>query len=291
MKIFVVSEYSENEDFVKAVDQVLSSRSKEELLSAFKSLDLFVSTQVGIDSIPIVIGGINDAGEFKWEPFSIFINEKIFKIENMEELLAIYFHEKRHHFQYLCYMENNPILGKMMIGEIKNYLMKEDVAPISKTSVFDGLYGYYGRLIERDAYVYGCDCMLQLCEIGEKWWEQEQIVRMTRYYTGLKKSFWDHEFMHWVEQHKIKFEVLKRVEEGLLREIKEMLCNEDFSNKELKKLVFSKRVFDCLNKKEKQKLLVRFVLTNETQVAHSERELDKVIKKRVNKEMKKNHCR
>ncbi len=286
MKEFDVSQYLNNENFQKLLMNVVGCKDEDELKKALYAFDSFFSKESGLPCIEIIFGQGEDKGTFRWDPFSIFVNESYLLKKDNIGVLGIYFHEKRHHLQYICYEKNDSLIGNSLLSEIDSYMKMDDVCIISKLSVFHGIYGYYGRLIEQDAYNYEKECMLNICKISNKLLESSKKKEILNYYKRRCDFLSDYELLHWIEDHKRRFFIRKKVEAQLLLEIKEMI-RLDGENEELKRIIFSNKLFDCLNEEEKNKVSKYFKNElNDKNMRKSDVYLEKIIKKRISKEIR-----
>lgn len=257
MKEFEVKKFLNNEIFFGLIKNIIDSKNKEDLLSSLKNLDNFVSNECEIKNINIVFENIKDSGEFKQSssPYYIAINERYCDCSENEYILSIYFHEKRHQLQYECYLENNNLLGEKMNEEIDLYVNKKEKCVITNYTLYNGIWGYYCRLNERDAHLYEMSSILDICNgYNERLFAYKIQEKIIKHYEHKESEYNNHEFLYWIENHKQRFFARKKVEEELLFIIKERLRNNSF-DRNLKKFIYSGMLFDCLNDEEKEKVL------------------------------------
>ena len=281
MKEFKIKDYLSDNKFRTLLIDVVKAENSDELKKALVSLDAFFSFESGLPCISISFSTIESNGSFHWEPFCIFINEEYLQCLDNVHVLAIYFHEKRHHLQYVCYEKKDLLLGKSILTEIDKYLRKEDVSVITKSSIFQGAYGYYGRLIEQDAYNYEKECVENLYEIGRELWGKVNNNLLESYYKKHCLLYNDEELIRWIEEHKRNFFIRKTVEEQLLFEVKQMISY-DMENIELKKIIFIDKLFECLTEEEKRKVSAYFKGKSSNKIINkSNLYLEKIIKRRI----------
>lgn len=290
MKCFDVNDYLKDEKFQMLIEKVVFSKDGNSLIDAIKDLDEFYSSCSNMDKTYFAFENIKGAGEFKWNPMHIAINNRFCDCKDNVSLLSVYLHEKRHHLQYLCYLTENDLLGKEILQEIDSYMKKDDLCVISKRSIFLGNYGYEGRLIERDAYLYEYESMMSLCKIGEKWWGAKQNEEIYNKYYRKKLMLEDPEFLHWISEHKKEFEIRKFVEESLLEDVKETI-KYNVNNKNLRKIICSQKLFNCLSREEQLKISRLIGFKDAAKVEKSEQQLEKIIIKQVSKQMKQKKSR
>lgn len=284
MKEFKVSEYLSNDKFKKMIARVVNAKSGEDLKESLILLDNFVSSESEIPNITIMFNNSDVNGLFVWNPFCIFLNDQYLQCEYNEEVLAVYFHEKRHHLQYVCYQKHDLLLGEDILSEIDQYINQEDVTAITKMSVFHGTYGYYGRLVERDAYNYEKDCVVDFCNVGVELWGENKNRLLMQYYKEHCTIYNDYEMFHWINTHKRNFAIRKIVEEQLLLDIKHMI-DFDIGNAKLKRIIFSDRLFDCLDEAEKRKVSSYFKSElSDRKIKKSNEYLSRVISRRMTKQ-------
>lgn len=286
MKEFMVKEYINDEIFVECIKDVIESNTKEKLFDSLNKLDAFVSEKSKVDRIKIIFDNIKDSGEFRWEPFAIYVNSKYLDLSDNLKILFIYFHEKRHQLQFLCYQNKDLLLGKDVLEEIYHYLKRDDVSAISKRSIFEGIYGYYGRLIEKDAYSYECECVMSLSDLKFISDNKQYLKRIRDYYYSRVNSFQDAELAYWIEHHKKRFEARKKVESILLEKIKEIINLGRFNDREFKKILFSEKVFDALDTPEKAKVFEVVLNAEKKNFIKGDYYLEKMISKMIKQEMK-----
>ena len=289
MKAFFVKEYVKDERFKALVENVLNAKNPDDLLFCINELDFFVCEKTGIERIKVVFADIKDKGVFEFDDY-LRVNEKFRSCDDNLSLIEVYFHEKRHQFQYTCYLKNDYLLGINMIDEIKRYLDMNDLSIITKRSVFGGIYGYYGRLVEQDAYLYAYEQMIELLNSCVVFYGEKENDLLVKKYKKDIESFTDSELLHWIEEHKRRFEIRKEVELILLKEIRNMI-NRGVLDKDIKKIIFSEQVFNCLDKGEREKLFNIISYAEFKDMKKSEEYLEKLIKKRIKEFIKQKKSR
>lgn len=290
MKEFLVKDYLTDKEFLSCLKAVMDAgNDRDKLNEAFIKLDKFVSLKSGVKNSPLVFTSLKEKGRFEFEDF-VLVNENMINCKNNIELIEVYLHEKRHHFQYNCYLQNDDLLGQKMLDEIKEYFEKKDVCAISKKSVFEGVYGYYGRSMEQDAYDYGYKQTIKLLENLSVFGPENERETFIRKYAARERDLSDAELIHWIEMHKKRFEVRKIVEEEMIEKIREMI-RYDIGNKLLRRIIYSRTLFECLDNEEK--LLVANVIlgVSPKQVEKSDLTLERIINKNVTKAMKEKRSR
>ena len=289
MEAFFVKDYIKDETFKTLINNVVNAKEPDDLLFSINKFDEFVCEKTGVERIQVVFADIEDKGVFEFDDY-LRVNDKFKNCENNFELIEVYFHEKRHQFQYSCYLKNDYLLGVNMIDEIKRYLDMSDLSVITKRSIFGGIYGYYGRLVEKDAYLYAYEQMIDLLNYSVVFYGKKENSNLIDEYKEYIRSFSDPELAHWIDTHRKRFEVRKKVEIELLKEIK-MMINSGVLSKDIKKIIFSEQVYNCLNEEERERL---FGMANYTEFAamkKSEEYLDKLINKRIKEFMKRKKSR
>ena len=289
MKAFFVKDYINDEAFRTLINDVLNSKSSDDLLSSINKVDEFVCEKTGLDRIQVVFADIEENGVFKFDNY-LRVNDKFKNCENNFDLIEVYFHEKRHQFQYSCYLKNDYLLGVTMIDEIKSYLDMNDLSVITKRSIFGGIYGYYGRLVEKDAYLYAYEQMIDLLNCSVVFYGTKENSNLINKYVEGIRSFYDPELAYWIDAHRKRFEARKHVETELLKDIKKMISSGVLS-KEIKKIIFSEQVYNCLSKEERENLFDMISYTEFTDMKKSEQYLDKLINKKIKEFMKQKKSR
>lgn len=289
MKAFFVKDYVKDETFKNLISDVLNSKNSDDLLSSINRIDEFVCEKTGIDRIQVVFADIEDKGVFEFDDY-LRVNDSFKMCNENFKLIEVYFHEKRHQFQYSCYLKKDYLLGLNMLNEIKSYLNMDDLSVITKRSVFGGLYGYYGRLVEKDAYLYAYEQMIDLLRFNVAFFDEKEKLDLIYKYKVGSMSFSDPELVHWIENHKERFEARKQVEIELLNEIKLMIKKCSLS-KEIKKVISSEHVYNCLNEDERENLFGMISYTELADMKKSEAYLEKLIDKRIKEFMKQKKSR
>lgn len=290
MKEFLVSEHLNDKEFIVCLENVVKAgNNKEKLNEAFVELDKFVSLESGVSNSPLVFASLEEKGRFDFEDF-VLVNENMVNCKNNIELIEVYLHEKRHHFQYHCYLKNEPILGQKMLDDIKEYFERKNVCVISKKSIFEGLYGYYGRSMEKDAYEYAYDQTIELLQRLPLFGCKEEREDYLWKYRVKQWEFNDAELIHWIDQHQKRFAIRKQVETEMLKKIKELI-RYDIKNKYLKGILCSRTLFECLDNEEKVLVANVIVGVSPKEVEKSDLVLEKLISKNVSKEMKQKRSR
>ena len=119
--------------------------------------------------------------------------------------------------------------------------------------------------------------------------EKENDLLVKKYKKDIE-SFTDSELLHWIEEHKRRFEIRKEVELILLKEIRNMI-NRGVLDKDIKKIIFSEQVFNCLDKGEREKLFNIISYAEFKDMKKSEEYLEKLIKKRIKEFIKQKKSR
>ena len=290
MKEFLVKEHLKDKEFSRCLLNVVrAGNDKEKIIESFKKLDKFISLESGVGESPLVFAPLEEKGRFDFQDF-VLVNENMSKCKNNIELIEVYLHEKRHHLQYHCYLKNIPLFGQDMLDDIKDYFERKNVCIMSKKSVFEGLYGYYGRSMEKDAYEYAYDQTIELLQHFTFFGSKEEREDYIWKYRIKQWDFNDAELAHWIDQHKKRFVIRKQVEEEMLKHIKETIKH-DIGNKYLKRIICSRTLFECLDNEEKQIVANYIVGVTPKQVEKSDLVLEKLISKNVSKEMKQKRSR
>lgn len=290
MREFLVKDYLTDEEFLACLKGVMDAgNDKDKLNEAFIRLDKFVSLKSGVKNSPLVFTSLKEKGRFEFEDF-VLVNENMINCKNNIELIEVYLHEKRHHLQYNCYLQNDDLFGRKMLDEIKEYFERKDVCAISKKSIFEGVYGYYGRSMEQDAYDYGYKQTITLLENLSVFGTKKEREALIWEYRARQRDLVDAELIHWIEMHKKRFEVRKIVEEEMLEKIKEMI-RYDIGNKLLRRIIYSRTLFECLDNEEKELVANVILGVSPKQVEKSDLILERIINKNVTKAMKEKRSR
>lgn len=286
MKEFDFKEYIEEKEFNELIEQVLLNSDSSKVLPFLNALDAYISKKVGIHNSKIDFIGMEKGNEGHFD-YDYFIQIKDIYLSCCDNLtlLEIYFHEKRHQFQYECFLKKNNLVDKAIFDEYDDLISPKNFCVISKKKSFNQLYGYYGMSMEQDAYKFSYKVMLFLLDEKKGLWREEERNSLVAGYKRKIRALYDDEFIYLVELHQKKFEIRKVVEQDILKKFKEAVRTGVWE-RDLKKLVFSKRLYDCLNEEERETLKSFFVCTKDSQINESERFLDKMIDKEMKKNMK-----
>jgi len=284
MKEFFVSDYVNDSEFISIINDVLLSKTEEEKLYSLNKLDSYISEKTGVSKMNIIFDDVKANGVYNFDDF-IRINTKFIDLNNNFRLIEIYFHEKRHQIQHLCYLNKDELLGKEIIDEQRRFFDKRELTAITKKSPFSSTFGYFGMLVERDAYLYAYKQMFYLLELKNSWLDDKERLNLINYYKSKNAFFYDDEYWHWVEEHNKNFKIRKEAESSVLKRVKLMILK-DMNFKELKSVIYSEILFDCLNDEEKNFVVDFFPKPTYKLIEKSERNLEKIIRKKM-KEIKK----
>ena len=256
MREFDVDKYLGNSFFRGLIEKVYNAKEGNDLMNALTELDRFVSKECEIAPIRMVYEEIEEYGIFRdtVEPYFMSLSQSFSRCEDNFMAMSVYFHEKRHQLQYLCYKENDLLFGKAMNEAMDIYLNKYDACAITKFSFFSSGFGYYCRPNEQDAYKYEKKIMVKILEkyVGDLWSEGD-IHDQVRHYTKFSNKLRDPEFIYLVENHIKIYPIRKRFEEELLEDIKEKIKNNCFDRK-MQKIMYGEFLQGVLNDAEKEKI-------------------------------------
>lgn len=292
MKEFHVNDYLKNKEFMNIVMNVISSSTGEQVKSNLIKLDEFVSRESELPTSYFIYDDNYDRlGKFNFDNTILLTGRFLNNMKMNIDLIAVYLHEKRHLLQYMCYKNNDKLLGEEIIEDVRVYFSKEDATAITGKTKYSGLYGYFRMPIENDAHIYEYNEIVDLL----KWIRVHYIVSgnvdgRLNYYLECLSTFDDAEYLTYIEQGQEEYETRVLVEEKLLSEIKRSIANNEFS-KDIRKLLFSKRVYEKLNDEEKKVLNELLKGAKERHVSMSEKCLDKYIDKEIKRYIKEKRLR
>jgi len=280
MEPFEFSEVKDEERFWSVLNQLKNANGEKEMLSALRLLDEYVSSVSKMPTIEMAFDDIDVTGEYIPER-KILFSKKYLEKSNWIGLLSTYLHEKRHHLQYSCYLEKSDLLGKDMLKAIHTFVTRDyDVCAITGASVYDGTLGHDGRIMEYDATIYQYE---QIIEILNFIIERNPNAILKRELSLIKDNFEFYkstEYASMIIEHHEKFPVRLYVEEKLLQEVKDKINNGEF-DRDLKKLIYSKRLYNCLTSEEKVKISKFVKDFTDRKIRRSEDYLNRTIDKRV----------
>lgn len=292
MKEFHVRDYLKNKEFMNIVLSVISSTTGDEIKSNLLKLDELVSKICELPTSTFIYDDNYDKlGKFNFDNTIILTGRFLTNKKMNIDLIAVYLHEKRHFLQYMCYKNDDKLLGEEILEDVRVYFSREDATAITGKTTYSGLYGYFNMPIENDAHVYEYSEIIDLL----KWVRLHYIVNADvdgrlNYYLDCLDSFNDPEYLAYVEQGQEEYKVRLLVEEKLLLEIKKSIANNEYS-KDIRKMLFSKRVYEKLNDDEKKVLDELLKGSKEKHVLMSEKYLDKYIDKEIKRVIKEKRLR
>ena len=280
MRTFEFSDVKYDKNFWSILNRLKDTRSEEEIVASIRKLDDYVSSVCEMPTIDVSFAEIDAGGEF-FPDGRIIVSKDYLVKTNWIRILSVYLHEKRHHLQYCCYLEKSTLLGEDMLGEIHSFVNKEyKTCAITGASIYDGTLGHDARSMEQDAIVYENEQMIELLTFIL---EKNPSIILKRELDLLKENFEfykSYEYASMMMEHIENFPFRLEVEEILLKEIKDKINNGIFDG-ELKKIIYSKKLYDCLAEEEKEKIKPLLRNLSDRKVRKSEAYLNKLIQKRI----------
>ena len=192
---------------------------------------------------------------------------------------------------YMCYLNNDKLLGEEILEDVRVYFSKEDATAITGKTKYSGLYGYYEMPIEKDAHKYEYNEIIELLN----WIRLHHVVidkvqERLSYYLECLETFEDAEYLTYVEEGEKKYKARLIVEKDILTDVKRAI-DEGVYPKAIRKLLFSKRIYEKLDEEEKN--IMNSLLENikEKHISMSEKCLDKYIDKEITRVIKEKRFR